>query len=122
MESFDPIGRYRTRYRVSGGKAKYGDYSFHLPPKSGLPVDASGVTAEGQKFSGMEEYKRHLMSRNEQVARNFITQLITYSTGGEIQFSDRIAIEAILKATGPRDYPVKDIIHEVILSKLFRKP
>lgn len=120
MESFDPIGGFRTHYRVSGGEQKFGDVTLPSPPKPGLPVDASGVTSDGKKFAGIEEFKRHLLEQKEQVARNFISQLVVYSTGGEIQFADREEISAIVNQTRGGDFPVRDIIHEVVQSKMFR--
>ncbi len=120
MESFDPIGGFRTRYRVSGGERTFGGFTSFLPPKQGPAVDPSGVTADGKKFAGIEEFKQHLLEQKEQVARNFVSQLVVYSTGGEIQFADRQEIEAILNRTREDDFPVRDILHEVVQSKLFR--
>ena len=39
---------------------------------------------------------------------------------GEIKFADRKEIEAILERTRENDFPVRDIIHEVVGSNLFR--
>ncbi|MBP85576.1 MAG: hypothetical protein CMJ64_02490 [Planctomycetaceae bacterium] len=120
MESFNPIGGFRTHYRASGGELKFGDFNVPAPFKKGPPVDASGVTADGKEFSGINEFKQHLLNEKEQVAKHFISQLVVNSTGGEIQFADREEIEAILKRTRKDDFPVRDIIHEVVQSKLFR--
>jgi hypothetical protein len=120
MESFDPIGGFRTHYRISGGESTFGGFTASRPPKQGPPVDASGVTADDKEFSGIEEFKQHLLEQQEQVARNFTSQLVVYSTGGQIQFADREEIEAILNHTRENDFPVRDILHEVVQSKLFR--
>ena len=42
------------------------------------------------------------------------------TTGGEIQFADRAEIEAILQHAQPADFPVRDLLHAVVQSKLFR--
>ncbi len=120
MESFDPIGGFRTYYRASGGELKFGDLTVAAPPRQGPPVDPSGVTADGKDFSGIDEFKRLLLDQKEPVARNFISQLVVYATGGEIEFADREEIDAILSRTRDDDFPVKDIIHQVIQSKMFR--
>ena len=86
MESFDPIGGFRTYYRASGGELKFGDLTVAAPPRQGPPVDPSGVTADGKDFSGIDEFKRLLLDQKEPVARNFISQLVVYATGGEIEF------------------------------------
>ena len=120
LESFDPIGRYREFYRVSGGEQNFGGFTFPNPPKQGLPVDASGVTSEGEAFEGVREFKRALMRRNDQIARNFVAQLIVYATGAEIQFADRECVEQILDDVRDDEYPVRDVIHAVVQSELFR--
>jgi hypothetical protein len=107
LESFDPIGRFRTKYRITRFR-------------EGLPVDASGVTADGKKFSGIREFKKLLLAKNEQIARHFISRLVVYSTGGEIQFADREELDAIVDRTRDAGFPVRTIIHEVIKSKMFR--
>ena len=119
LESFDPIGRFRTTYRIPDGRTFD---NFYLPGfREGLPVDPSGVTVDGTEFSGTTEFKHYLLDKIEQIARNFISRIIVYSTGGEIQFADRDEVEAILERTGEDDFPVRTIIHEVVQSRLFRE-
>lgn len=120
MECFDPIGGFRTNYRASGGELKFGDFVTPAPYKQGPPVDASGMTADGKKFSGIRDFKQHLLEQKDQVALNFVSKLVEYATGGEIQFADRDDIEAILQRTSDDDFPVRTLIHEVVLSKMFR--
>jgi len=115
LESFDPIGGYRTRYR-----ANVAQLFQNKTYKDGPAVDASGVTADGKKFSGIQEFKQHLLSHKEQIARHFISELIVYSTGGEIQFADREEIDSIVARTREADFPVRTIIHKVTQSKMFR--
>ena len=121
LESFDPIGGFRTAYRASGGEATFGDFSVPLPYVEGPAVDASGVTPAGETFSGIEEYKR-LMLRNdvEQVARHLASQFLVFGTGAEIEFADREAVERIVERTGGAGHPVRTMIHEVVRSDLFR--
>ncbi|MCY3844860.1 MAG: DUF1592 domain-containing protein [Acidobacteria bacterium] len=121
LESFDPIGGFRKSYRASGGEATFGEFTVPLPYVDGLPVDPSGVTPEGEAFSGIEDYK-DLMLRNdlEQVARHLTAQLLVFSTGAEIEFADRDAVETIVARLGDDDYPIRTMIHEVARSDLFR--
>ena len=118
LESFDPIGGFRTNYRASTGVAA-SIFSANTYTE-GPAVDASGVTADGREFAGIEEFKQHLLDQKEQVARNFISQLVVYSTGGEIQFADRAEVNSILDQTREDGFPVRDIIHEVAQSRMFR--
>jgi hypothetical protein len=119
LESFDPIGGFRTKYRATGG----GVFSFFTQNtyQNGPDVDSSGVTADGKEFTGISGFKQHLLDQQELIAKHFISQLIVYSTGGEIQFADREEVEAVLDRTREDDFPVRDIIHEVVQSNLFRQ-
>lgn len=119
LESFDPVGGFRTHYRISGGEHSFGGFVTKLPPKQGLPVDSSGVTSDGSEFQSIVGFKAHLMSRRDQVARNLIENLVVYSTGAEIQFADREVIESILDQTRAQDFPVRVILHAVVQSRLF---
>ena len=120
LESFDPIGGFRTNYRANAGGGFFSLFGGGKTYRAGPKVDASGVTADGKEFSGIKEFKQLLLNEKEQVAKHFISQLVVYSTGGEIQFADREKVEAILDRTREDDFPVRDIIHEVVQSKLFR--
>ena len=73
-----------------------------------------------KKFSGIQEFKKHLLAKKEQIAGHFISQLVVYSTGGEIQFADREEIDSIVDRTRGADFPIRTIIHEVTQSKMFR--
>ncbi len=121
LESFDPIGGFRTHYRADGGSGTTPEgYEYRMPYKQGRPVDASGVTADGEPFAGIEEYKRLLRRDVEQVARHLVSQLLVYSTGAEIEFADRDGVEDVLAKLGDDGYPFRTMIHEVTKSDLFR--
>jgi hypothetical protein len=113
LEGFDAIGGFRTHYRVAGNQP-FASY------KQGPVVDASGVTAEGEKFPGIRGYKQVLLKHTEQVARQLTEQLIVYATGGEIQFADREEISRIINETRADGYPVRSIIHQVVQSAIMR--
>ena len=120
LESFDPIGGFRTRYRASRGDAARGGRRSRARYTEGPAVDPSGVTPAGDAFAGIEEYKR-LMLRNdvEQVARHLSSQLLVYATGAEMEFADRDAVEDIVARLRDDGYPIRTMIHEVVRSDLF---
>ena len=123
LESFDPIGGYRTRYRSTGEGDKPTERLFGRPIREyrlGQPVDASGITPDGTYFTGITEYKQWLMQQQDQITRHFLSQLIAYSTGAEIQFADRPALEAMLQESSDKGYGIRSLIHAVVQSKLFR--
>ena len=123
LESFSPIGGFRTRYRSTekGDRPKRKLFGRGIwEYKEALAVDASGVTPDGKAFDGMRDFKQHLLRSEELVARNVISRLAVYATGGEIQFADREEIDRIVQVAGDEDYRVRGILHEIVQSKLFR--
>ena len=121
LESFDVIGGFRTNYRAAGGEGTTPDgFVYPMPYKQGPPVDASGITADGEAFAGIEEYKELLGRDVEQVARHLVSQLLVYSTGAEIEFADRDGVEDVLAKLGDDGFPFRTMIHEVTKSDLFR--
>jgi len=117
LEAFDPIGGFRTHYRVSGG---WSDGGGGGPPTDGPPVDTSGVTPKGDAFSGIAEYKQLLSRELDQVARHLTSQLLVFSTGAEVEFADRDEVERIVIDLRGDGHPMRTIIHEVVASALFR--
>ena len=92
------------------------------PYVEGPPVDPSGVTAAGDAFAGIEEYKRLLLRDNlEQVAYHVASQLLVYATGAEIEFADRDTVERIVARGRGEGHPIRAMIHEVVQSDLFTR-
>ena len=120
LESFDPIGGFRVAYRKMGREVEFQGIVRAKAYRTGPKVDQSGVMADGKTFEGIREFKALLMDHKEQVARNFISQLLVFSTGAEIEFADRPHVDSILKKLEKQNYPVRQIIHEVIKSELFQ--
>jgi hypothetical protein len=109
LESFDPIGKFRDKYRTTGKRDTW------------LDVDASGITEEGDPFSGIQEYKKLLLKQEDKIVRHFVSQLVSYATGGEIQFADRDELSQLLERCKDDGYPVRSIIHAITQSDLFRR-
>lgn len=123
LESFDPIGGYRTRYRSTGAGDRPDGNLFGrriVEYRLGPAVDASGTTQDGDSFSGIREFKQLLLKKEDQVARNFLRQLVAYATGAEIQFADRDELDRMLQTARTDDYGLRGMIHAVVLGELFR--
>ena len=120
LESFDPIGGFRTNYRISRGESEARS-RYARRYQEGPSVDAGGVTPDGAAFAGIEEYKQILLEHEvDQVARHVVSQLLVYATGAEIEFADRDEVERLVAELGDRGYPIRTMIHEVAQSDLFR--
>ncbi|MEE2776077.1 MAG: DUF1592 domain-containing protein [Acidobacteriota bacterium] len=121
LESFDPIGGFRTRYRVSTANDSKNVGSLLDAPTLGPVVDPSGVTPQGQFFTGIEDYKRIMLERDlDQVARHLASQFLVFATGAEIGFADRKEVEKIVDLGRPEGHPMREMIHRVVRSELFR--
>jgi hypothetical protein len=122
LESFDPIGGFRTRYRVTGGPgidAGRGN-TQPAPYAEGPPVDASGVTPDGDPFTGIADYKQLLRDTElDAVGTHLASQLLEFSTGAEVEFADRATVDSIVDAGRADRHPVRTMIHRVVESDLF---
>lgn len=124
LESFDVMGAHRERYRAVADNVKpvpgYGmngqAFAFHY----GLPVDATGEVPDGRTFQDVKEFKRLILSDEISVARNLAKQLVVYATGAPVRFTDREALERILRRAGAREYGVRTLVEEIVGSELFQ--
>ncbi len=128
LESFDVIGAQRDWYRTRGG-GKYVPIprhpqapKHHVQYQQGPDVDASGITADGKSFADIREYKRLLLADETAMPRALTRQLLTYSLGRHLEFSDRPAVDRIVAGVQPKNYGLRSIIHEVVQSETFRTP
>ncbi|MGL6072804.1 MAG: DUF1592 domain-containing protein [Fimbriiglobus sp.] len=131
LEAYDPIGGMREFYRATEGKKPFdpklmraylgpnGEPPRHLHFNHGQVVDASGEWASGQKFAGMLELRQQLRSRTPELSANLMNQLVIYSTGAKPRLADRAELEAILARTPDKNPRIRDMILDIITSKLF---
>ena len=104
LESFDPIGRWRTAYDRRNRKK----------------VDASGEMTSGEKFKDVRGFKKILLKRRGQFAKALTKKLLAYATGRHTQPADRPQVDAIVKAIAKQNNGFRDLIVAVVLSDAFR--
>ncbi|MFT6577494.1 MAG: hypothetical protein ACJA16_005711, partial [Akkermansiaceae bacterium] len=104
LESYDPIGRYRVAY---GNK------------KNSAKVDPSGITTDGQKFKDFAGWRHIYLQKPDVLAHAFVSQILSYGSGGKIRFSDRPHIDKILKQARPKQFGVRTLIHAALTSPTF---
>ena len=114
LESFDVMGQFRTKYRVSNGEK--GKQRW----KEGLPVDCSGTTPGGKSFASIQELRRLLAQRPDQLARGVTRHLLTYATGEPTTPIDQPTVESIVKAAAKDRYGLRSLVHAVVQSQLFQ--
>ena len=87
----------------------------------GPPVDATGEWADGRKFSGFHEFREQLAAKPDLLAKTLATKLLIFATGREMGFSDRPEIERIVNESAKNGHSIRDLIHLVIASEIFRQ-
>jgi hypothetical protein len=119
LESFDPIGDYRSNYArwvVHDEEKGYGSV------KEGAPVDATGHLATGEPFADIREFKKLLMNQQDAFAHCLAEKLMTYATGRTMGFSDREQLDAITKKAASKGNGLRTLVHEIVASDLFAAP
>ena len=101
FENFDAVGRFRDK-----------DGEF--------PIDASGELPSGEKFSGSNELKEILKTRQNLFARCIAEKMLTYALGRGLEYYDRPAIERITTALSQGGYRYSTLIVETVKSEPFR--
>ena len=86
-----------------------------------LQVDSSGQLPDGRKFAGFTEFRDYLAEDSELLARTLAVKLLTFATGRELGFSDRAEVERIVKASAAKGNGVRDLVHLVVQSEIFRR-
>jgi copper chaperone CopZ len=123
LESFDVIGGLRSRYRSigEGDPAERGliDPFIGISFKLGQPVETAGQLADGRAFKDITQYQSLIAADSTRLLRNLAQQFTVYSTGHTVRFSDRPALEEIVRRTQAQGGGIRTLLHEVIGSPLF---
>ncbi|MDB4331793.1 DUF1592 domain-containing protein [bacterium] len=127
LENFDAIGGWRDTYRTLGeGKRPIFSQDPHtfawIRYRHGLPVNASGITEKGEAFQDILDFKRILLTQQTTVTRCITKQLLTYSLGRQLGFSDRDAIDQIAGTITEQKSGIRSLIEQIVTHDLFRRP
>lgn len=109
-EKMDPLGLGLENYDASGKwRESYGQ----------VAIDASGITAEGEKFNGPAELKQILLGQKERIARNISTRMLSYALGRSILFTDEPAIRGLQQNLLENNFDTQLFIIELVNSYTF---
>jgi hypothetical protein len=122
LESYDVIGGWRERFRSidQGEQVKLTVQGRKVRYRLGPPVDAAGELSSGAKFADLSEFKTLLLAGQDRVARCMIEKLLTFATGRAMGFSDRSEIDKIVAQSKAKNHAMRDLIHAVVQSEIFR--
>ncbi len=102
LESYDPIGRWRDKYR--GGRI----------------VDASGRLFGEAEFMDIEQFKDVILDRPEKFMRAFSEHLLSYALGRELKVTDKPAIDRISRRVQADHGRFSTVVVEIAKSIPFR--
>lgn len=122
LESFDPIGGWRERFRSIGGgdPVKKEVDGRKVRYRLGQAVDSTCQLPDGRRFSGYREFRDYLASQQDVLAKTLATKLLTFASGREMGFSDRDEIRRIVQKSRSQGYGIRDLIHLIVESEIFR--
>lgn len=123
LESFDPIGGWRERFRSlgEGEKVEADADGRRVQYRLGLPVDAAGAFPDGRSFSGYAEFRDLLAADQSRLSKTLATKLLVFATGREMGFSDRPIIDKIVADTAAKGHGMRDLLHAIVTSEIFRQ-
>jgi hypothetical protein len=110
LESFDPIGRWRSTYPK--------------PPKKEVPapkVDSSGEFTSGETYQDFAGFKKIIRETREDLfVRHLIGAILSYSTGRLMAPADAFAIEDIHEKAKKENLGLHTLLVECLTSEIFR--
>jgi hypothetical protein len=99
LESFDPIGRFRT----------------HYSPKQKITTDSAFM---GQKFEDVDGLREILMTQLKPFSRSLIVKISEYSKGRKLGLADLRTVEDILDDLATDEFRLRDMIVAISTSEL----
>jgi hypothetical protein len=108
LENFDPVGAWRTHYP----KGK----------KRGPEIDSASEFANGDSFQNVSEFKQVLLKRQEMFAGMLTERLLVYATGRRMEALDQPGITKIVEQLETNGGGLRELIHLVVQSPIFRTP
>lgn len=128
LECFDPIGGFRNEYRTMAPDAKRSGlkqapftYAW-VRYRIGQPVDASGRMPDGQPIENIRDFRHILASEPDQLTRNLAGKLMTYALGRKTGFTDRPAVEEIVRQTREQNFGFRSLLHAIVQNPKFQEP
>ncbi len=122
LESFNPIGGHRERYRSigAGDRVNAEVRGRRVNYRLGQPVDDSGEI-EGRAFASFDEFKALVNSDRSRFARCLTEKLLTFAAGRELGFSDRAEVKRIVAELEKQGGGLRDLVRLVVRSEVFRE-
>jgi hypothetical protein len=101
LESYDPIGRYRTKYSKTMAVSTEGEF-------------------KGREFADIDGLKKIMLTQTRPFARNLVVRIAEYAKGRKLVPADLKLVESIVDASVKDDFRLNDMIRLIAESDLLR--
>jgi hypothetical protein len=101
LENFDAVGAWRSR-------------------EAGLPIDASGLLADGTTVDGVVALRHALVARSDIFVQTLTEKLMIYALGRGLQHYDMPVVREIVRKAGKQDYRFSALIMGIVTSTPFQ--
>jgi hypothetical protein len=101
LERFDAVGRRRAE-------------------DNGLPIDSTGVLADGASFDDANSLQQALLQRPELFVTTLTEKLLTYALGRGVEYYDAPAVRKIIREGREDHYTFSSLIQGIVQSPPFR--
>ena len=101
LENFDGVGAWRTR-------------------EAGLPIDASGLLADGTKVDGVVALRNALVARSDIFVQTLTEKLMIYALGRGLQHYDMPVVRAIVRDAAKQDFRFSSLVMGIVTSMPFQ--
>ena len=109
LENYDAIGRWRTHYKGGKGRKR-------------IPIDASGVLANGERFDGIEQFRNGLLKQKQAFAKALVEKMMAYALGRQVDIHDRPQVDSILSQLDENGNSMRFLIKQIVASDSFIRP
>ncbi len=103
FENFDVVGRWRDKYK-----------------RARDPINTSVTMANGTEIADIVQFKQMLMDRKKLVARCLTEKMLIYATGRKLEATDRGEVDRLVAQLAKRENRLRDLVHLVATSNIFR--
>ncbi|MCM8527858.1 MAG: DUF1592 domain-containing protein, partial [Lentisphaeraceae bacterium] len=105
LENFDPVGKWRTVDNLNKMRTK---------------IDPSGQIYKGPSFKSYLELRDIFVDRADGFYRGLIKNLLGYSLGRSIGFSDQDLVDELQAKMKANNNSLRFLIHEIVKSNVFK--
>jgi mono/diheme cytochrome c family protein len=101
LEHFDAVGAWRTH-------------------DEGVPIDASGVLADGTKLDGVTSLRNSMVKYSDQFVRVVAEKLLTYALGRGVEYEDMPMVRTVVRDAAGSQYRFSALVMGVVTSDPFQ--